>query len=307
LKANDLNIKTPSPTVITIGTFDGVHLGHQKILKSVISVAKQKGLTSTVLTLFPHPRMVLNKDVNIQMLNTIEERIALMKTYGIDQVFVKQFTKEFSQLSAEQYVRQILVKELQANTIIIGYDHHFGKNRSANIEDLKAFSKRYNFEVQEINALTVNHVNISSTKIRTALSDGNVTLANEYLGYNYCLTGQVVEGKKLGRTLGFRTANIHIDATYKLIPKDGVYVVTSTQNGQTLFGMMNIGQNPTVENAASSIEVHFFDFNKDLYGQNISIKLLKRLRDEQHFKSLEALKLQLKQDRLNSIKYLNSI
>ena len=307
MKANDLNIKTPSPTVITIGTFDGVHLGHQKILKSVISVAKQKGLTSTVLTLFPHPRMVLNKDVNIQMLNTIEERIALMKTYGIDQVFVKQFTKEFSQLSAEQYVRQILVKELQANTIIIGYDHHFGKNRSANIEDLKAFSKRYNFEVQEINALTVNHVNISSTKIRTALSDGNVTLANEYLGYNYCLTGQVVEGKKLGRTLGFRTANIHIDATYKLIPKDGVYVVTSTQNGQTLFGMMNIGQNPTVENAASSIEVHFFDFNKDLYGQNISIKLLKRLRDEQHFKSLEALKLQLKQDRLNSIKYLNSI
>ena len=298
--------KTPfSLKALTIGTFDGVHLGHQKILKSVITLAKEKGLKSAVLTLFPHPRMVLNKDSNIKLLNTIDERIAMMKTIGIDEVIVKEFTVEFSQLSAEDYVKQILVDALQAKTIIIGYDHHFGKNRSANIKDLIAFSKDYDFEVQEINALTLNDVNISSTKIRTALSEGNVTLANEYLGYEYTLTGKVVYGKKLGRKIGFRTANIDVEADYKLIPKDGVYVVKSEINKQTYFGMMNIGQNPTIENAESSIEVHYFDFDQDLYGQTISVKLLKRLRDEYHFESIEALKVQLEKDKVSALKFLN--
>ena len=307
MRVKNSSILSSSQKALTIGTFDGVHLGHQKILKSVISVAKEKGLKSAVLTLFPHPRMVLNKDSNIKLLNTIDERIAMMRTIGIDEVIVKEFTFEFSQLSAKDYVKQILVDELKAKTIIIGYDHHFGKNRSANIQDLIAFSKVYDFEVQEINALTLNDVNISSTKIRTALSEGNVTLANEYLGYEYMLTGKVVYGKKLGRTLGFRTANIEVEADYKLIPKDGVYVVKSEINEQTYFGMMNIGQNPTIENAESSIEVHYFDFDQDLYGQTISVKLLKRLRDEYHFESIDALKVQLEKDKTRSLDYINSM
>ncbi|MUU79384.1 bifunctional riboflavin kinase/FAD synthetase [Winogradskyella endarachnes] len=296
-----------SNKVTTIGTFDGVHIGHQKILKQVVQLANANGYTPVVLTLFPHPRMVLQKDDSIKLLNTIEERIRLLKSFGIKEVIVKKFTKDFANLSAIDYVKQILVDELNTKEIVIGYDHHFGKNRSANITDLKAFAKRYNFNVQEISAQDIEDVTVSSTKIRTALNQGQVALANSYLGYNFFITGTVVKGKELGRTIDFPTANINISATYKLIPNDGVYVVTSKIEGKTVFGMMNIGTNPTVDGKNKSIEVHFFNFKTDIYNVELKIEFLKRLRSEEKFPNLEALKIQLKKDMTNALDYIKSI
>ena len=293
--------------VTTIGTFDGVHIGHQKILKQVVQLAEAKGYTPVVLTLFPHPRMVLQKDDSIKLLNTIEERIELLKTFGIKEVIVKKFTKDFANLSAKDYVKQILVDELNTKEIIIGYDHHFGKNRSANITDLKAFAKLYDFNVEEISAQDIEHVTVSSTKIRTALNNGQVALANSYLGYNFFITGTVIKGKGLGRTIDFPTANISVTATYKLIPSDGVYVVKSNLEGKTVFGMMNIGTNPTVDGKTRSIEVYFFNFNKDIYNSELKIEFLKRLRSEEKFQNLEALKIQLKKDMKNASDYIKTI
>jgi len=293
--------------VTTIGTFDGIHIGHQKILKQVVQLAEAKGYIPVVLTLFPHPRMVLQKDDSIKLLNTIEERIELLKTFGIKEVIVKKFTKEFANLSAQDYVKQILVDELNTKQIVIGYDHHFGKNRSANITDLKAFAKLYDFKVEEISAQDIKDVTVSSTKIRTALNQGEVDLANSYLGYNFFITGTVIKGKGLGRTINFPTANINITATYKLIPSDGVYVVKSKIEDKTVFGMMNIGTNPTVNGKTRSIEVHFFNFNKDIYNSELKIEFLKRLRSEEKFENLEALKTQLKKDMENASDYIKTI
>jgi riboflavin kinase / FMN adenylyltransferase len=296
-----------SAKVTTIGTFDGIHIGHQKILKQVVQLAEAKGYIPVVLTLFPHPRMVLQKDDSIKLLNTIEERIELLKTFGIKEVIVKKFTKEFANLSARDYVKQILVDELNTKQIVIGYDHHFGKNRSANITDLKGFAKLYDFKVEEISAQDIKDVTVSSTKIRTALNQGEVDLANSYLGYNFFITGTVIKGKGLGRTINFPTANINITATYKLIPSDGVYVVKSKIEDRTVFGMMNIGTNPTVNGKTRSIEVHFFNFNKDIYNSELKIEFLKRLRSEEKFKNLEALKTQLKKDMENASDYIKNI
>lgn len=293
--------------VTTIGTFDGVHIGHQKILKQVVQLAEDNGYIPVVLTLFPHPRMVLQKDDSIKLLNTIEERIELLKASGIKDVIVKEFTEEFASLSAKDYVKQILVDELNTKQIVIGYDHHFGKNRSANINDLKLFAKRYDFKVEEISAQDIEDVTVSSTKIRKALNEGEVDLANSYLGYNFFITGTVVKGKGLGRTIDFPTANISITASYKLIPGNGVYVVKSTIENKSIFGMMNIGTNPTVDGKTRSIEVHFFNFNKDIYNSELKIEFLKRLRSEQKFKNLDALKNQLKEDMVNASTYINSL
>jgi len=296
-----------SAKVITIGTFDGIHIGHQKILKKVVKLARRQNLVPVVLTLFPHPRMVLQKDDSIRLLNTIEERIELLKSHGIKEVIVKKFTKEFANLSAQDYVKQILVDELNTKQIVIGYDHHFGKNRSANITDLKAFADLYDFKVEEISAQDLKDVTVSSTKIRTALNQGEVDLANSYLGYNFFITGTVVKGKGLGRTIDFPTANINIIATYKLIPSDGVYVVRSVIEGKTIFGMMNIGTNPTVDGKKRSIEVYFFNFKSDIYDAELKIEFLKRLRSEQKFENLEALKMQLKTDMTNASSYLKNL
>lgn len=293
--------------VTTIGTFDGVHIGHQKILKQVVQLAEDNGYIPVVLTLFPHPRMVLQKDDSIKLLNTIEERIELLKASGIKDVIVKEFTEEFASLSAKDYVKQILVDELNTKQIVIGYDHHFGKNRSANINDLKLFAKRYDFKVEEISAQDIEDVTVSSTKIRKALNEGEVDLANSYLGYNFFITGTVVKGKGLGRTIDFPTANISITASYKLIPGNGVFVVKSTIENKSIFGMMNIGTNPTVDGKTRSIEVHFFNFNKDIYNSELKIEFLKRLRSEQKFKNLDALKNQLKEDMVNASTYINSL
>lgn len=293
--------------VTTIGTFDGVHIGHQKIINKVVKLAKKLGFTPIVLTLFPHPRMVLQKDNSIKLLNTIDERIDILKSYGIAEVIVKEFTHEFANLSAEEYVKDILIDELNTKHIVVGYDHHFGKNRSANIEDLKKYAKTYNFEIKEISAQDIKDVTVSSTKIRNALNDGNVSLSNSYLGYNYFITGLVVKGKGLGRKLDFPTANIQIKESYKLIPKDGVYVVQCQLNSRVVFGMMNIGTNPTINDKGRSIEVHFFEYNEDLYNHKLKIEFLKRLRNEQKFKNLEALKSQLREDRKSALEYIEKM
>ena len=293
--------------VTTIGTFDGVHIGHQKIINKVVKLAKKLGFTPIVLTLFPHPRMVLQKDNSIKLLNTIDERINILKSYGIAEVIVKEFTHEFANLSAEEYVKDILIDELNTKYIVVGYDHHFGKNRSANIEDLKKYAKIYNFEIKEISAQDIKDVAVSSTKIRNALNDGNVSLSNSYLGYNYFITGLVVKGKGLGRKLDFPTANIQIKESYKLIPKDGVYVVQCQLNSRVVFGMMNIGTNPTINDKGRSIEVHFFEYNEDLYNHKLKIEFLQRLRNEQKFKNLEALKSQLREDRKSALEYIEKM
>jgi len=293
--------------VTTIGTFDGVHIGHQKILSQVVKLAKEHGYIPVVLTLFPHPRMVLQKDDSIKLLHTICERITILKSLGIEDVIVKDFTKEFANLSAEDYVKMILVDELNTKQIVIGYDHHFGKNRSANINDLKTFAKQYDFKVNEISAQDIKDVTVSSTKIRNALNNGEVALANSFLGYNYFITGKVIKGKGLGRTIDFPTANIYIKEAYKLIPNDGVYAIKSQINNAIVYGMMNIGTNPTVDGKIRSIEVHFFNFNKDIYDSKLKIEFLKRLRSEQKFKNLEALKAQLQKDKVYALEYIKTL
>lgn len=245
--------------------------------------------------------MVLQKDTDIKLLNTIEERIQILEETGLDCLIIHPFTKEFSRLSATEFVRDILVNRLRTKKIVIGYDHRFGRNRNANINDLVAFGNTLDFEVEEIPAEEIDHVSISSTKIRKALQEGDVRTANTYLGYAYMLTGTIKKGKGLGRQLNFPTANLLIEERYKLIPRNGVYVVKSKLDNKTIHGMMNIGYNPTVSGTEKSIEVHFFDFEQDLYDRKIQIHILERIRDEHKFESVEALREQLEKDRETSL------
>lgn len=293
-------------TVVTIGTFDGVHIGHKKIIAKVISNAEELNCESTVLTFFPHPRVVLQNGESLKLLNTIEEKKILLEKIGLSNLVIHPFDKEFSQLSAEDFVKIILVDQLHVQKIIIGYDHRFGKNRSADIKDLSLFGIKYGFAVEQISAQEIDEIAISSTKIRTSLEEGAITLANEYLGYNYFFSGTVVKGNQLGRTLGFPTANIQIDENYKLIPKNGVYFVKSKINEKLVFGMMNIGTRPTVDGKNQSIEVHFFEFELDLYDMKITIELVDFIREEQKFESLEALKNQLFKDEQICKNYINN-
>ena len=294
----------PNQTIITIGTFDGVHLGHRKILERLINNAKATNLKSTVLTFFPHPRMVLQKDVDIKLLNTLEEKKQIMETLGLDYLIIHPFTKEFSRLTATEFVEDILVDGLKAKKIIIGYDHRFGRNRNANIQDLIAFGNTLGFDVEEIPAQEIDDVSVSSTKIRNALLEGDIETANSYLSYAYMLTGTIGKGKGLGKEFGFPTANLHIEEEYKLIPKTGVYVVKSTLEGKEYFGMMNIGFNPTVDGTTKSIEVNFFDFDGDLYGRKVQVNILHRIRDEHKFNSVEELKQQLQKDKVRSLELI---
>ncbi|WP_228238163.1 bifunctional riboflavin kinase/FAD synthetase [Allomuricauda sp. M10] len=296
----------PNQTIITIGTFDGVHLGHRKILERLINNAKATNLKSTVLTFFPHPRMVLQKDVDIKLLNTLEEKKQIMETLGLDYLIIHPFTKEFSRLTATEFVEDILVDGLKAKKIIIGYDHRFGRNRNANIQDLIAFGNTLGFDVEEIPAQEIDDVSVSSTKIRNALLEGDIETANSYLSYAYMLTGIIGKGKGLGKEFGFPTANLHIEEEYKLIPKTGVYVVKSTLEGKEYFGMMNIGFNPTVDGTTKSIEVNFFDFDGDLYGKKVQVNILHRIRAEHKFNSVEELKQQLQKDRVRSLELISN-
>ena len=293
-------------TVVTIGTFDGVHVGHQKIIKRLIDTGKTEGLQSVILTFFPHPRMVLQKDSNIKLINTIDERHNILNDLGLDFLVIKEFTQEFSRLSAKDFVKNILIDKLNAKKVIIGYDHRFGRNRNADINDLKFFGETYNFDVEEISVQDINDVAVSSTKIRAALQTGNIHKVNSYLGYYFMLIGKVKKGKGLGKILGFPTANIEIEEDYKIIPKQGSYIVKSLIHNQMIYGMMNIGINPTVNGNTQTIEVHFFDFNQDIYEQTLKIELLHRIRDEKKFESVDALKLQLSKDKYTSLAYIKN-
>ena len=290
-------------TILTLGTFDGVHFGHKKILEKLTQSTENDKYESLVLTFFPHPRMVLQEGSDIKLLNTLEEKIALLDKIGIQNLVIHPFDESFSRLTAEEFVKNILVDQFHIHKIIIGHDHRFGRNRTANIKDLKEFGKQYNFEVEEISAQEINEVSVSSTKIRQALDDGNVALANKYLGYDYSLTGIVTKGKQLGRTIGFPTANLKLEENFKLIPKNGVYIVKSTINSRIVLGMMNIGFNPTVEGDKQTIEINFFDFDKNLYDQKITVSILERIRSEQKFDSIALLSAQLQKDKKTALDY----
>ena len=294
-------------TIITIGTFDGVHLGHQFILIKLVDAKKLENYESVLLTFFPHPRMVLQQDASIKLLNTIEEKAELLEKFGIDNLIIHPFDAAFSNLSAEEFVKEILVDKLNLHKIIIGHDHRFGKNRTADINDLISFGKKYNFEVEQISAQEINEIAISSTKIRKALLESDVRLANDYLGYTYFISGKVIEGKKIGRTISFPTANIEIKENYKLLPKNGVYIVSSKIDGITYFGMMNIGKNPTIGENEQSIEVHFFELNRDIYNENLKISILEHIREEQKFNSLSELQAQLEKDKSFSLDYIQNL
>ena len=303
-----LNEFKPSrKTIVTLGTFDGVHLGHQSILKKLEKASNQMECESLVLTFFPHPRMVLQEGTEMKQLNTIEEKTALLEQLGVDHLVIHPFDKAFSRMTAEEFVKEVLVDTFRLKKIIIGYDHRFGRNRTADINDLITYGETYGFEVAQISAEELNAVSISSTKIRTALNEGNIELANNYLGYPYAISGEVVKGQQLGRTISYPTANISVQEDYKLIPQNGVYVVQSTIQEKTVFGMMNIGNRPTVDGTSQTIEVHFLDFDQDLYTQNISVSLLKRLRSEQKFPSLDALKTQLHYDKRDTATFVASL
>ncbi|MBQ4818904.1 bifunctional riboflavin kinase/FAD synthetase [Aquimarina sp. MMG016] len=296
-----------TPSVVTIGTFDGVHIGHKKIIERLVESAHNNGLESVILTFFPHPRMVLQQDSNIKLINTIDERIQILEKTGLDNLVIHPFTKEFSRLTAGEYVQQMLVDCLDVRHVIIGYDHRFGRNRNSNITDLASYGIQNDFTVEEISKQDIDDVAVSSTKIREALLNGDITRANKYLGYNFMLTGRVVKGKELGRKLNYPTANLHIAENYKLIPKNGVYIIKSCIDSKTYYGMMNIGNNPTVNGTHQTIEAHFFDASFNLYEKKIQIEMLKRIRDEKKFDSIEHLQDAMQQDEDFSRDYINSL
>jgi len=294
-------------TFVTIGTFDGVHIGHKKVIKNLVKSAALKNASSVLLTFFPHPRMVLQKNANIKLINTIDERIKLLKKTGLEILVIHEFTEDFSKQTALDFTKNVLIKKLNISKLVIGYDHQLGKNRDGNFKQLEAYGKTLGFNVKEIHQQDIDSMVVSSTNIRKAIENGEIEKANNFLGYNYMLTGEVVKGKNLGEKIGFPTANIHIKETYKLLPKTGAYVVKAEIENNTIFGMMNIGYRPTVSGKDQTIEVNFFDFNKDLYGTTIQIDVVSFLRDEQKFDSVEILKNQLKKDRKKSLEIIDSL
>jgi riboflavin kinase/FMN adenylyltransferase len=293
-------------TIVTLGTFDGVHTGHKSILEKLMKSSRASGCESVVLTFFPHPRMVLQQNTDIRLLNTIDEKAMLLEEYGIDNLIIHPFDHAFSRLSAEEFVKDLLVDKLNICKIIIGHDHRFGRNRTADINDLIAYGKEFGFEVEQISALEINEVSVSSTKIRNALLEGNIETANKYLGYPYFFTGTVVQGRQLGRTINFPTANIKIPEDYKLIPSIGIYVVSSMINDVRYYGMMSIGTNPTVGGTSLSVEVYYFDLDEDLYGKELRVDIYYRMRDELKFASIDELQQQLEEDRRVSLEYIKN-
>ena len=294
-------------TVITIGTFDGVHIGHQRIIEMLNLLKNKDSEDSLILTFFPHPRRVLDQSNDIKMLTTLEEKIELLDHFRLDRLIIEPFTREFSRLSALEFVRDILVNQLHLKKLVIGYDHHFGKNREGNFEQLAEYGELYDFEVIEIPAQEIQDVAVSSTKVRKAIEIGDIETANTYLGYPYRLTGTIVSGKGLGRKMSFPTVNLSIVEDYKLIPLRGVYVVRTMVGDKQVFGMMNIGYRPTVGGQGQTIEIHLLDFDGDLYGSKMQIEILSRLRDEQKFESMDELGSQLKKDETNTRNYLSKI
>ena len=284
--------------IITIGTFDGIHLGHQKILSFLKSKAQEVNGESVVFTFHPHPRVVLHpNDHNLELIQTIDERVEKFQKMGIDNLIIFPFSKEFSRLSATQFVRDVLVNKLNLHTLVIGYDHHFGRNREGSMQNLQELAPLYDFDIIEISALIKEDTNISSTKIRKALHEGDIEKAKHFLGENYEMEGEVMRGDEIGTKLGFPTANLSIEAEYKLIPSNGVYAVKVMVDGEKHEGMLNIGNRPTIlAGGEKRIEVNLFDFKADLYGKRIRLELIKYIREELEFIGLDALKTQLEKD-----------
>lgn len=295
------NYSTDSPVALTQGTFDGVHLGHQKIIKQLTDAAKKIKGKSVLLTFYPHPRLVLYPEFNnLKLIHTLDEKIEILSRTGLDELVIAPFTKEFSRQTAEQFVKNVLVKKLNVKSLVVGYDHRFGKNREGSKEELIRLSNEYNFDIEEITAQNLNEVTVSSTKIRKALEEGDISTANLYLGRPFCVSGTVTQGQRLGRTIGFPTANIDLNNENKLVPKNGVYAVyvTLPNNPVPYKGMLNIGDIPSIAEKDWAIEVHIFDFDQEIYGEKIHIDFVKRMRSEKKFADLEQLSAQLSRDKI---------
>jgi len=294
-------------SALTIGTFDGVHIGHQKIIERLNQIKDNTLEKSMILTFFPHPRMILDHREDIRMLTTMEEKIQLLEKFGLNELIIEPFTPQFSRLSALEFVRNILVRKLNLKKLVIGYDHQFGKNREGNFDELVTYGELYDFSVEKISAQEIENVSVSSTKIRKAIDSGDIEMANAYLGYAYLLTGEIIKGKGIGRKMNFPTVNLDIAEDYKLIPKKGVYIVKANFDTCTNFGIMNIGFRPTVGGSGQTIEIHLLDFNGDLYGKKMQVEVLKRLRDEKKFESVEELALQISKDEKVARKWLMNV
>lgn len=294
------SISFSKKTIVTIGTFDGVHLGHQKIINRLVS---DHNFESVIITFAQHPRTVLDTTSSVKLLNTTEEKIKLLESKEVQNLVILEFDKNISELSGEEFVKTILVDKLNIGKIIIGYDHKFGKNRMSDIHDLTNFGHKYHFDVEQISAEELNEITISSTKIRNAIFTSEIELANQYLGYPYHFSGKVVKGKQLGRTINFPTANISIENPLKIVPKNGVYVVEIEINKEIFKGMMNIGNRPTVDGNSTTIEVNIFDFENEIYNQDVTIYVHRYIREEQKFSSVEDLKNQLQLDKNFTLAY----
>tara|TARA_B110000037_G_scaffold177369_1_gene202696 strand:- start:402 stop:1334 length:933 start_codon:yes stop_codon:yes gene_type:complete len=298
------NIKNP---IVTVGTFDGVHYGHQKIIQRLQKIAKKNNGESVLLTFDPHPRKVLLNDQGLKLIHTVKEKINILEKLGLDHLVIYPFTKEFSKFSAKTYIDELLVKKLGTHTLVIGYDHHFGNDREGNIDLLKKHEKSNPFYLEEIKAHEIEEIKISSTKVRRAIENGNIHLVDDYCGHFYEFSGEVVHGNGIGKTIGTPTANIQLNSNEKIIPLDGVYAVICQIKDANFKGIMNIGYKPTVNKGEKrTIEIHLFDFNKDVYELELRAKVIERIRDEVKFSSLESLKIQILKDNENAKKILES-
>lgn len=297
---NISDFKSTKKTIVTIGTFDGVHLGHQKIINRLLELKKQNGGEIVLFTFEPHPRKVLFPEQrDLKLITTSEEKCDLLEKFNVDNVLVYPFSTSFSQMPARDYIFEILVKGLKTGTLVIGYDHRFGSNREGNLAMLKELEKLGIFEVEEISAQEIDQLNVSSTRIRKAIDEGDIETANKFLGYNFFVSGIVVKGKQLGRTIGYPTANIFVADSNKLIPKIGVYSVYAIYKGKKYKGMLNVGINPTTDTDNKiKVEVNIFDFDKEIYGENLKVEFVRRIRDEKKFANLDELKDAIANDKL---------
>ena len=295
-------------SIVTVGAFDGVHRGHKEILSRLIKKAEEMNVTSLVVTFWPHPSHIIGHKP-LRLINTLDEKKALIEAHGVEKVVVLPFTHEFAKINSLSFIRDYLIDQFKMKYFLLGYNHHFGSDRQGDFNVIKEYGMHYGFDVEKAVPVEINGEKISSTKIRHAISEGNIELANLYLGYNYFITGIIVEGQMLGRTIGFPTANVNIQEEHKLLPKDGVYAVKVEISGKIYSGMLNIGHRPTVnkEKNLKTIEVHILDFNEDIYNQNIKVGFFSRIRDETKFAGIEILKEQLMNDMLRTRQYFSSV
>jgi riboflavin kinase/FMN adenylyltransferase len=295
-------------TIVTIGTFDGVHKGHTTIINRINVIAKKEGLESVLLTFDPHPRHVIYPDdQELRLIHTIEEKIEILSKTGLQNLVLHKFTKEFSRIKSVNFIRDILVNKLNMKYMVFGFNHHFGKNREGTFENLLELSDLYDFKIEKIKPQNIGEVTISSTKIRNAILEGDCKRANSYLSSNFSITGKVVQGKKIGSSIGFPTANIKIENPYKILPKYGVYAVKAFIKNQQYFGMLNLGNRPSISDDSFAIEAHLFEFNVTIYNKELKIEFIERIRDEKQFSDLEELKSQLKIDEINCKQIFNLI